>query len=57
VRKLDFNQRKIAKIHDFSMDFDLMSTRLQNLKEKYPSGLIIPIIGNDLKNPEFAKIK
>jgi glucosyl-3-phosphoglycerate synthase len=53
---LDFNQRKIAKIHDFSMDFDLMSARLQSLKEKYPSGLIIPIIGNDLKNPEFAKI-
>lgn len=53
---MDFNQRKIAKIHDFSMDFDLMSPRLQNLKEKYPSGLIIPIIGNDLKNPEFAKI-
>jgi glucosyl-3-phosphoglycerate synthase len=53
---LDFNQSKIAKIHDFSMDFDLMSTRLQNLKEKHPSGLIMPIKGNDLKNPEFAKI-
>lgn len=53
---MDFNQRKIAKIHDFSMDFDLMSARLQSLKEKYPSGLIIPIIGSDLKNPEFAKI-
>lgn len=52
----DFNQSKIAKIHDFSMDFDLMSTRLQSLKQEHPSGLIIPIIGSHLKNPEFAKI-
>jgi glucosyl-3-phosphoglycerate synthase len=56
VESLDFNQSKIAKIHDFSMDFDIMSTRLENLKEEHPAGLIIPIIGSHLKNPEFAKI-
>ncbi len=53
---MDFNQSKIAKIHDFSMDFGIMSERLQSLKEEHPAGLIIPIIGSHLKNPEFTKI-
>jgi glucosyl-3-phosphoglycerate synthase len=32
-----------------------MNNRLQNLKSKYPSGLIIPIIESDLKSPNLTK--
>jgi glucosyl-3-phosphoglycerate synthase len=53
---LDFDQKKFAKIHDFSMDFDFMSSRLRSLQEKFPSGLIIPVIGRDIKSPALAKI-
>jgi len=38
------------------MDFDLMSERLHSLDRKYPSGLIIPIIGRDLESPALPKI-
>ena len=47
---MDFDQRSFAKIHDFSMDFDTMRTRLRCLAAEYPSGVIIPIIESDLKN-------
>jgi glucosyl-3-phosphoglycerate synthase len=53
---MDFDQRRIAKIHDFCMDFDYMSARLRSLDKKYPSGLIIPIIERDLKSPVLVKI-
>ena len=53
---MDFDQGKFAKIHDFCMDFDSMSNRLNNLSKKYPSGLIIPIIDSDLKSPVLTKI-
>ncbi len=53
---MDFDQKKFAKIHDFSMDFDRMSERLRGLKQKYPSGLIIPVIGSDLQSPVLAKM-
>jgi len=33
-----------------------MKNRLCSLKEKYPSGLIIPILGRDIANPALAKI-
>jgi glucosyl-3-phosphoglycerate synthase len=54
--RIDINQRRIANIHDFYMDFDKMSERLRSLKGKFPSGLIIPIRGNDAKSPGLAKI-
>ena len=53
---MDFDQRGFAKIHDFSMDFDTMRTRLRCLSQEYPSGVIIPIIESDLKNQVLAGI-
>jgi glucosyl-3-phosphoglycerate synthase len=53
---MDSNQRKIANIHDFNLDFKCMSNRLSELKHQYPSGLIIPILGNDIKNPGIPKM-
>lgn len=53
---MDSNQKKIANIHDFSLDFDLMSSRLSSLKSKCPSGLIIPILGSDIKSPGLPKM-
>ena len=53
---MDFDQRGFAKIHDFSMDFDTMKTRLKCLAQEYPSGVIIPIIESDLKNQVLTVI-
>ena len=53
---LDFDQRGFTKIHDFSMDFELMRARLKSLAERYPSGLIIPIIESDLKSQVLAEM-
>jgi hypothetical protein len=53
---MDSNQRKIATIHDFSLDFNCMSNRLCELKKQYPSGLIIPILGNDINGPRVPKM-
>ena len=53
---MDSIQRKIANIHDFSLDFNLMASRLSNLKSNYPSGLILPILGSDIKSPGLPKM-
>ena len=53
---MDFSQGKFAKIHDFCMDFSRMSDRLHSLSKKYPSGLVMPIIENDLNSPTLAKM-
>ncbi len=53
---MDFDQRSFAKIHDFSMDFEVMSARLRILSQEYPSGVIIPIIESDLKNQVLTGI-
>ena len=53
---MDFDQGKFAKIHDFCMDFNSMSNRLNNLSKKYPAGLIIPIIDSDLKSPVLTRM-
>ena len=53
---MDFSQGRFAKIHDFCMDFNCMSDRLHSLSKKYPSGLLIPIIENDLNSPTLAKM-
>lgn len=38
------------------MDFDSMSARLRSLRENYPSGVIIPIMGNELRSLALTKI-
>ncbi len=53
---MDFTQGRFAKIHDFCMDFSCMSDRLHSLSKKYPSGLLIPIIENDLNSPTLARM-
>ncbi|MCL4429577.1 MAG: glucosyl-3-phosphoglycerate synthase [Chloroflexi bacterium] len=53
---MNIDQRKIANIHDFYLDFDKMSGHLLELKTKFPSGLIIPILGKDIKSPGLPKI-
>ncbi len=53
---MNIDQRKIANIHDFYLDFDTMSSHLLELKPKFPSGLIIPILGDDINSPGLAKI-
>ncbi|XES78303.1 MAG: glucosyl-3-phosphoglycerate synthase [Candidatus Bathyarchaeia archaeon] len=53
---MDFDQDRITRIHDFSMDFNTMQTRLSSLREKHPSGVIIPILGDAFKNPSFTQI-
>ncbi len=53
---MNIDQKKIATIHDFNLDFDFMSSQLWSLKAKFPSGLIIPILGNDIKSPGLNKI-
>lgn len=47
---MDFDQKGFAKIHDFKMDFEALSSRLEDLSDDYPCGVIIPIIDSDLKN-------
>ena len=53
---MDSNQRKIANIHDYNLDFNLMASRLSSLKTNYPSGLILPILGSDIKSPGLPKM-
>ena len=53
---MNIDQRKIATIHDFYLDFETMSNRLESLKEKFPSGLIIPVLGSDIESPGISKI-
>lgn len=53
---VDFDQRGFAKIHDFSMEFETLRTRLRSLTQDYPSGVIIPIIESDLKNQVLTGI-
>ena len=53
---MDFDQKKISKIHDFCMDFDFMSDRLRSLNKMYPTGLIVPVKGDDLRSPVFGKM-
>jgi glucosyl-3-phosphoglycerate synthase len=53
---MNIDQKKIATIHDFYLDFNSMSDHLRSFKEKFPSGLIIPILGNDINSPGLKKI-
>jgi glucosyl-3-phosphoglycerate synthase len=53
---MDFDQGRITTIHDFSMDFESLKSRLRELNSKYPAGVIIPVHENDLENPQIQKI-
>ena len=53
---MDFDQGRITRIHDLSMNFNNLKSRLHELKEKYPSGVIIPLHEKDLGNPGLQKI-
>jgi glucosyl-3-phosphoglycerate synthase len=53
---MNIDQRKIANIHDFSLDFDVMSNHLSSVKTKFASGLIIPVFGSDITSPALPKI-
>jgi len=53
---MDLEQGTISRIHDLCMDFDILKSRLGSLSKKYPSGVIIPIIGKDLENPVLEGI-
>jgi len=56
AKDLDIEQGRISRIHDFSINFDNLKSRMREISEKYPSGVIIPVMGNDLENPEMDKI-
>jgi glucosyl-3-phosphoglycerate synthase len=53
---MDFDQGRITTVHDLNMEFDNLRSRLDELKGKYPAGVIIPLHESDLKNPQFPKI-
>jgi glucosyl-3-phosphoglycerate synthase len=53
---MDLEQEKITRIHDFDMDFGRMTSRLNSLSAKHPSGLIIPIKGSDIESPALGQI-
>jgi glucosyl-3-phosphoglycerate synthase len=53
---MDIEQDRIGRIHDFSINFNVLKCRLNDLSEKYPSGVIIPILAKDLAGPAMPKI-
>jgi glucosyl-3-phosphoglycerate synthase len=53
---MDLEQGRITRIHDFSISFPKLKNRLQELSQRYPSGVIIPIMGDDLQGPALPKI-
>jgi glucosyl-3-phosphoglycerate synthase len=53
---MNIDQRKIANIHDFFLDFDVLSNQLQSYKDKFKSGLVIPIFGSDVNSPGISRI-
>jgi glucosyl-3-phosphoglycerate synthase len=53
---MDMKQDKIGTIHDLSIDFDSLRSRLKSLREKYPAGVIIPMLERELASPAIPKI-
>jgi glucosyl-3-phosphoglycerate synthase len=53
---MDLEQRRITRIHDFSMNLEGMKSRLGSLRQKYPSGVIVPLLGNELETPAIKNI-
>jgi glucosyl-3-phosphoglycerate synthase len=53
---MNLDQKKIANIHDFYLDFEAMANHLSSVKRKFPTGLIVPIMGNDINSPVLPNI-
>ncbi|MGF3522976.1 MAG: glucosyl-3-phosphoglycerate synthase, partial [Candidatus Bathyarchaeia archaeon] len=53
---IDLEQGKITRIHDFCMNFEQLKARMLALKDKYPTGVIIPLHEKDLKSQVLHKI-
>ena len=53
---MDLKQEKIGTIHDLSIDFESLSSRLKSLRWKYPAGVIIPMLERELESPAIPKI-
>lgn len=53
---MDFDQGRIATVHDFGMDPDSLRKRLRSLRRKYPAGVVIPMLGSELESPALQMI-
>ena len=53
---MDFDQGRITDIHDLCIDYDTLKSRLKDLNQKYPCGVIIPLHKKDLGNPGLQNI-
>ncbi len=53
---MDLEQGRITRIHDFSINFDTLHSRMCDISKKYPSGVIIPLHRNDLGSPGLKSI-
>ena len=53
---MDFDQGRITNIHDLCMNFDILKSRLRDLNQKYPAGVIIPLHSKDLGSPGLLSI-
>lgn len=53
---MDLEQGRITRIHDFNMNFNSLKSRLRELNQKYPTGVIIPLHEKDLDNLGLLKI-
>jgi glucosyl-3-phosphoglycerate synthase len=53
---MDIEQGRISRIHDFSINFNNLKSRMRETSKKYPPGVIIPIVESDLENPALCKI-
>jgi glucosyl-3-phosphoglycerate synthase len=53
---MDFDQGRITNIHDLCMNFDTLKSRLKDLNQKHPCGVIIPLHRKDLGNPGLQNI-
>jgi glucosyl-3-phosphoglycerate synthase len=53
---VDIEQGRITRLHNYSMNFESMKARIKDLSDKYPAGVIVPIIGKDLDNPVLKSI-
>jgi glucosyl-3-phosphoglycerate synthase len=53
---MDFDQGRITNIHDLGMNFDTLKSRLKDLNQKYPPGVIIPLHVKDIGNPGLKNI-
>ncbi|MGM0771146.1 MAG: glucosyl-3-phosphoglycerate synthase [Halobacteriota archaeon] len=53
---MDFYQEYITTIHDFSIDKEKLIRRINDLKTRRPSTLIIPILYEEVNNPPLKNI-